>query len=109
LLINIRRRKMRGIAFLRLGGLATAVAAVAVFGVGITVYSGSPIDVASIKKGDRLPRTVQVACGSGTMLDTAVGCADISSALSPPNSDAYRTTAITGAQTTVLVRTRVSE
>ena len=71
---------MRGIAFLSLGGLATAAAAVAVFGVGITVYSSSPIDVATVKKGDRLPRTVQVACGSETMVDTATGCADIARA-----------------------------
>ena len=64
---------MRGIAFLSLGGLATAAAAVAVFGVGITVYSSSPIDVATVKKGDRLPRTVQVACGSETMVEVARG------------------------------------
>ncbi|MBC00311.1 MAG: hypothetical protein CML67_12295 [Rhodobacteraceae bacterium] len=100
---------MRGIAFLSLGGLATAAAAVAVFGVGITVYSSSPIDVATVKKGDRLPRTVQVACGSETMVDTATGCADIARALAPSESGSFRTTAITGGQTTVLVRTRVSE
>ena len=76
---------MRGIAFLSLGGLATAAAAVAVFGVGITVYSSSPIDVATVKKGDRLPRTVQVACGSETMVDTATGCGtSLSGLLSPP-------------------------
>ncbi|SDU07565.1 hypothetical protein [Stappia sp. ES.058] len=100
---------MRSIAFLSLGGLATAAAAIAVFGVGVTVYSGSPADVATVEKGDRLPRTVQVACGSETMVDTATGCADIARALAPPDSGTFQTTAITGGQTTILVRKRVSE
>ena len=54
---------MRGIAALGLGGLAAIAISVAVGG--LTFGTADQINTA--KKGDRMARTVQVACVAGTM------------------------------------------
>lgn len=95
---------MRGLAALGLGGLAAA--AIAVAGAGFVLQ---PTDSIASKKGDRLSRTVQVACGSATMVDAAKGCDSLASAVDPQSGPVYATVATTEGATTVLRRVRISE
>ncbi|WP_417769575.1 hypothetical protein [Stappia sp.] len=92
---------MRGIAALGLGGLA----AIAVAGVGFIMQ---PTDSIAAKKGDRLSRVVQIACGTSSLSDSK-SCDALASALVPRSGPVYATTASTDGTTTVLRRVRVSE
>ena len=96
---------MRGIAALGLGGLAAIAISVAVGG--LTFGTADQINTA--KKGDRMARTVQVACVAGTMQDVAPGCADLARSVDPASAPAWHTIATSDGATTVLSRARVSE
>lgn len=94
---------MRGIAALGLGGLAAAAIVVAASG-----FVLHPTDSVAAKKGDRLSRVVQVACGTSTVSDTK-SCDELARALVPNSGPVYATVASTEGTTTVLRRKRVSE
>ncbi|MCC4245671.1 hypothetical protein [Stappia indica] len=96
---------MRGIAALGLGGLAAIAISVAIGG--LNFGPGHQINTA--QKGDRMARTVQVACAAGTMQDAAQGCADLARSIDPAAAPAWRTIATRDGTTTVLARSRVSE
>lgn len=96
---------MRGIAALGLGGLAAIAISVAVGG--LTFGPGHQVNTA--KKGDRMARTVQVACAGGTMQDAAQGCDELARGVDPASAPPWRTLAARDGNTTILTRTRVSE
>lgn len=94
---------MRGIAALGLGGLAAAAIVVAASGFVLQPTSGI-----AAKKGDRLSRVVQVACGTSSLSDSK-SCDELARALVPRSGPVYATVASTEGTTTVLRRMRVSE
>jgi len=96
---------MRGIAALGLGGLAAIAISIAVSGL---VFQPSET-VLSANKGDRVARTVQVACAGGTMQDAAQGCAELARGVDPASAPPWRTLAARDGNTTILTRARVSE
>lgn len=96
---------MRGIAALGLGGLAAIAVSLAVGG--LTFSPGHLVNTAN--KGDRMARTVQVACAGSTMQDAAQGCADLARSVDPASAPPWRTLAARDGTTTILTRTRVSE
>jgi hypothetical protein len=96
---------MRGIAALGLGGLAAIAISIAVG----SLTFGTADQINTAKKGDRMARTVQLACAAGTMQDTAQGCADLARSIDPASGPTWRTIASRDGNTTVLARTRVSE